>query len=196
MKSFSACDIIVTLIIGGFFLMAKKKNVNLTTVIVAALALVALIMMFLPAVSYVNNDKVENFSTFQILFGKNIDTVKAGAFGITVGYTMSFKFSLPVMLACLFILIGLVVSVLNVFGILENKLFGLIIGVLLIVSAVLMLVMVDIAPYIIKYENSDKPSYGKFASLNEAKLGTGAIIAGITAGLAGLVSVWKAAYNK
>lgn len=190
MKSFSACDIIVTLIIGGFFLMAKKKNVNLTTVIVAALALVALIMMFLPALSYKSGDTVKNFSTFNALFGK---TIREGS---RVTYTLAFKFNFVTLLACLFILIGLVVSVLNVFGILNNKLIGLVVGILLIVAAVLMLVLCDITPVVSHDIVTDKDTVGKFSALPDAKLGTGAIIAGITAGLAGLFSIWKAAYNK
>ena len=175
MKSFSACDIIVTLFIGGFFLMAKKKNVNLTTVIVAALALVALIMMFLPALSYKSGDTVKNFSTFNALFGKTIREDKVGS---RVTYTLAFKFNFVTLLACLFILIGLVV------------------GILLIVAAVLMLVLCDITPVVSHDIVTDKDTVGKFSALPDAKLGTGAIIAGITAGLAGLVSVWKAAYNK
>lgn len=193
MKSFSACDIIVTLFIGGFFLMAKKKNVNLTTVIVAALALVALIMMFLPALSYKSGDTVKNFSTFNALFGKTIREDKVGS---RVTYTLAFKFNFVTLLACLFILIGLVVSVLNVFGILNNKLIGLVVGILLIVAAVLMLVLCDITPVVSHDIVTDKDTVGKFSALPDAKLGTGAIIAGITAGLAGLVSVWRAAYNK
>ncbi len=193
MKSFSACDIIVTLFIGGFFLMAKKKNVNLTTVIVAALALVALIMMFLPALSYKSGDTVKNFSTFNALFGKTIREDKVGS---RVTYTLAFKFNFVTLLACLFILIGLVVSVLNVFGILNNKLIGLVVCILLIVAAVLMLVLCDITPVVSHDIVTDKDTVDKFSALPDAKLGTGAIIAGITAGLAGLVSVWKAAYNK
>lgn len=173
--------------------MAKKKNVNLTTVIVAALALVALIMMFLPALSYKSGDTVKNFSTFNALFGKTIREDKVGS---RVTYTLAFKFNFVTLLACLFILIGLVVSVLNVFGILNNKLIGLVVGILLIVAAVLMLVLCDITPVVSRDIVTDKDTVGKFSALPDAKLGTGAIIAGITAGLAGLVSVWKAAYNK
>lgn len=173
--------------------MAKKKNVNLTTVIVAALALVALIMMFLPALSYKSGDTVKNFSTFNALFGKTIREDKVGS---RVTYTLAFKFNFVTLLACLFILIGLVVSVLNVFGILNNKLIGLVVGILLIVAAVLMLVLCDITPVVSHDIVTDKDTVDKFSALPDAKLGTGAIIAGITAGLAGLVSVWKAAYNK
>lgn len=173
--------------------MAKKKNVNLTTVIVAALALVALIMMFLPALSYKSGDTVKNFSTFNALFGKTIREDKVGS---RVTYTLAFKFNFVTLLACLFILIGLVVSVLNVFGILNNKLIGLVVGILLIVAAVLMLVLCDITPVVSHDIVTDKDTVSKFSALPDAKLGTGAIIAGITAGLAGLVSVWKAAYNK
>lgn len=59
--------------------MAKKKNVNLTTVIVAALALVALIMMFLPALSYKSGDTVKISALSTLYSERRLEKTRSAA---------------------------------------------------------------------------------------------------------------------
>ncbi len=161
--------------------MAKKKSKGnaglILSVVVLLLGVAAFCMAFLVAVKYVTSkgDVVSDFTGFQTMFGYTEKT--EGLISIS---TEVLKFSFLATLAFALPLIGACVSIVN------NKIAKLVGALLMIAGAVLMFLM---------------PSFVVFASetagevllaTTTAKLGIGAIIGGICAGLGGLVAGYSA----
>lgn len=193
MKSFSACDIIVTLIIGGFFLMAKKKDVGKYLGFGAVLfALVAVIMMFLAGVVVkTGRNSSESYSVLKIAFGATITDNDI--------YKSVFKFNFLTCMATVFIIAGLVFTLLAALKIGNAKLWAFLGGALLIVGAIFMFCLIGLT----SVETSTKGSttVNKVQKLSEmdkdsVKLGIGAILAGVFGIIGGVASLGRAVIGK
>lgn len=198
MKSFSACDIIVTLIIGGFFLMAKKKDVGKYLGFGAVLfALVAVIMMFLAGIVVkTGRDSTESYSVFKIAFGGKIsENTVAGVTSKSV-----FKFNFLTCMAAVFVIVGLVFTLLAALKIGSAKLWAFLGGALLIVGAIFMFCLIGLTSIqsTVTGGSTNLNNVTKLSEMDKdsVKLGTGAILAGVFGIIGGVASLGRAVIGK
>lgn len=163
--------------------MAKRKKssqlISLITVASCILGLVAVVMMFLPAIGVKDSDKT--FTGLQIAFGYATEL----DLGITKVSTTIFNFSFMNLLTYILALAGTVVALLGLVG--KNfagALFRFVAAGCFIVSAVFFFLSLNFC-----LPNDTASSVMTFLGGNIKEIGTlaaGSIIGGCAAGLAGL----------
>jgi hypothetical protein len=160
--------------------MYNKKMLPLIMTAAAAFwGLVAIIMLFVPAVAVKDADATYN--GLKIVFGY---TAKQTVLGSTVTYTV-FNFSFMNLLTYILVLAGLVLSVLNVK--MQNKLFSVIAAVVFLVAGIFFFCTVGFTSV-----NADASKL--FASLgsnikDSLSLAVGAILGGVCSIAAALASI-------
>ena len=174
--------------------MANKKNVKIGKWLgfgAALLALVAVIMMFLPGLSFTRMGNDETYNVFKIAFGGKI------AENSNLGSKTVFKFNFLILL-----ILGLLFVVLSVARIGNGKLMAFLGAVLLIVGGILMFCLVGFTS--VTYTLSNNTTTAKITEANNVvvllidnvKLGTGAILAGVFGILGGVAALGKAVLDK
>lgn len=175
--------------------MAKKSKFNLSDIIsyaICGLALVALIMAFLPFVTTLGGNDPTTYSGFQTAFGCEL----ASAGSSTLGANGKLLFSFPLVLA---IFLPLIASVLNVF-VFKNSKLGAIVNIAAFVVATVFIFMALVFGTVetsVSVLGSTTSSAETFAEMNSKVddpiygLGIGAIIAAIINILGGVLSAYK-----
>ena len=108
----------------------KAKSLNkLISLVGALLAIVAVVMVFLPQIAAVNGDTTYN--GIAIAFGKELSSVDGGSF--FKGST-TINFSFLNLLAYVLVVLGLVINVLQLVGIAKGKLMSLIAALALVAA--------------------------------------------------------------
>lgn len=167
----------------------------------ALLALVAVIMVFLPQIAAASEDSDVTYNGLAIAFGKEL--AGADIFGFASASTV-INFSFMNLLCYVLVLGGLVLEVLQLANIGKGKLISLIASVALIAGGILFFFALDFSTI------TSSGSFGglsgsseatSFASLNSEsikvwELGIGAIIGGITAILSGVCYLGKLVIEK
>jgi len=169
--------------------MKNKRRVNLiVSVFQIVLILVAIAMLFLPAVK-LTNDAGTTYTGFDVVFGK-IETVKILV--ATLQYTV-FEFSILNLVPYIGLVFTLVLILLMLLT--KNrgsKLIDFVLFLVLLVSAVLLLLTVEFSIVGNDFtELYSALSGDNFKFSDYANLGVGAIIAGISTLLASLLSLFK-----
>lgn len=160
--------------------MAKKK-IDLgmiATLCAAVLGVIAIIMLALPAVKVIDAD--ETYKGWDVVFGY-IYTASAG--GLTVS-TEVFKFSFMNLLTYLFVIVGIVCTVLNYLG-KGGKYMNLIATVAFLIAGIFFFLTVAFSVPVSKLATTEKLR-------EQLELGAGAIIGGICSILAAVASGYKA----
>ena len=180
--------------------MAKKaKSLNkLIALVGALLAIVAVVMVFLPQIAAVNSDTTYN--GLAIAFGKELSSVDGGDF--FKGST-TINFSFPNLLAYILVVAGLVINVLQLVGIGKGKLMTFIAGAALVAGGILFFFALNFSTIT---TSGSVLSFGsettsKFADMNTDstkvwQLGYGAIVGGITAIVSGVCALGNAVLSK
>lgn len=179
--------------------MANKKNVKIGKWLgfgAALLALVAVIMMFLPGLSFTRMGNDETYNVFKIAFGGKI------AENSNLGSKTVFKFNFLTCLSVILLILGLLFVVLSVAKIGNGKLMAFLGAVLLIVGGILMFCLVGFTS--VTYTISNNTTTAKITEANNVvvllienvKLGTGAILAGVFGILGGVAALGKAVLDK
>ena len=159
-----------------------KKLLKLAPLLAAALGLVALLMLFLPAVTTAET----SYNGLKVVFGYTEETKTI----VSTIKTVILEFSFMNLLTYLLVIGGIVLSILNKNG--KNKLFFLIATACFIVAAILFLCTVSLTVI-----NPDLVKLAVGYDIKETwKLGAGAIIAAITSILAGLISILPVVMKK
>lgn len=163
----------------------KAKSVNKFLMLIgAALAVVAVVMIFLPQVT----DGNTTYNGWEIAFGgKEV--------GDIFKYTINFSFLN--LLAYLLVIIGLAIIVLRFFGITKSKLALLVAAIALIAGGILSFFAPQFSTATLSVGNG---SFGISSTTSLAdldyKLAYGAITGGVTAILAGLAALGNFAMSK
>lgn len=166
--------------------MAKKKKQqnNYLPLLSALLGIVAVVMIFLPAIAIKDSDTT--YTGLQVAFGYSPEVL-----GKKVEY---FGFSFMNLLTYILVAVGVVFTVLGMFG-KGSKFASFISAVAFIVAGVFFFLTVS---YSVPNENLEKvvsgigSLFGESASLKDSlTLAVGSIIGGICSALAGLVSLVK-----
>lgn len=176
--------------------MKKKQATSLNKLLAfasAILAVVAVVMIFLPQIAAVNSDTVYN--GIAIAFGKELGSVNLW---IAKG-TGKIDFSFVNLLAYILVVFGLLVIVLQLVGVGKSKLFTLIAAVALIAGGIIFFLALNTTTMTISTSSiiGGGSTTSKFAELNSDnstvyKLGYGAITGGVTAICSGVLALGKA----
>lgn len=169
--------------------MKAKKARSLSKIlsfVSAILAVVAVVMIFLPQVHESNFDT--DLNGLKVAFGSN--ELKIGSFKVDV------LFSALNLLAYVFVVAGLLISALQLAGIFKGKLMSLAAALALIAGGVMFFFSVNFSSYAYGL-GSSKATY-KFTEslLFSFELAYGAIVGGITAILSGLCMLGRTALSK
>lgn len=166
----------------------------------AIVGLVAVIMIFLPQIVAANENSDTAYNGIAIAFGKTLYD--------KLGITSKIDFSFLNLLCYLLVVVGLVLTVLQICGICKSKLVTFISAIAFIAGGILFFFALNFStitnsgsvslPFL--GEISSKGTH-KFAEANTEnytawKLGTGAIVGGITAILAGIENIGRAILTK
>ncbi len=169
--------------------MAKKKKsknevLKLLPLCLFALAIVVILMGFLPGVSITNGDTTTTYNIFKLAFGGEIAGV---SFGSLVSASMHIYFSILVCLAIFLPVIGCVVKMF-----LSNKVGTLVVLLCFVASAVLLFIVPSISTF--AYSGSVLGSSGTLdaSTFKDTgySLGFGAIIGAILSIFGGLGSAY------
>lgn len=164
--------------------MAKKKNLNLVSLLIAGLSLIAFIMMFLTAIKVdAGIGEVTTYSGLNVIFGHS-ETM--GSLSQEV-----FKFSFMNLIPYLLIIAVIVLSVLSFLK--GNKLFTLIAIALAIIAGVLLLFTVQFT--VLPSEMAQK-SFDAMADEGVVKLGAGPIVGAIAMFVSAVLGVLKTVFDK
>ena len=177
----------------------KAKSLNkLISLVGALLAIVAVVMVFLPQIAAVNGDTT--FNGIAIAFGKKLSSVDGGSFFKS---STTINFSFLNLLAYVLVVLGLVINVLQLVGIAKGKLMSLIAALALVAGGILFFfalkfysVTTSGAVLGIGGEATSKFSDFNTDSAKVWQLGYGAITGGITAILSGLCSLGRTVLSK
>lgn len=181
--------------------MKKKQATSLNKLLAfasAILAVVAVVMIFLPQIAAVNSDTVYN--GIAIAFGKELGSINLW---IAKG-TGKIDFSFVNLLAYVLVVFGLLVIVLQLVGVGRSKLFTLIAAVALIAGGIIFFLALNTTTMTISTSSiigGGGSTTSKFAELNSDsntvyKLGYGAITGGVTAICSGVLALGKAVLSK
>lgn len=176
--------------------MAKKKDVGKYLGFGAALlALVALIMMFLPGLTFTRLGKEESDSVFKIVFGGTLYE------NTDIRTKITYKFNFLSCLTAIFVILGFVLTVLAVLKIGNAKLWAFIGAILLIVGGILAFCLVSLTSVNLTVNNTTTPykiAEAKNTAVNiaDVKLGTGAILTGVFGIIGGVASLGRAVIGK
>lgn len=177
----------------------KAKSLNkLLALVGALLAIVAVVMIFLPQISTTKGDTTYN--GLEIAFGKKLSSVDGGS--LFNGST-TINFSFPNLLAYILVVAGLVINVLQLVGICKGKLMTLIAGAALIAGGILFFFALNFSTITASgsFVGIGSETTSKFADLNTDstkvwQLGYGAIVGGITAIVSGVCALGNAVLSK
>ena len=161
-----------------------KKLLKLAPLLAAALGVIALLMLFLPAVIA---DET-SYNGLKVVFGYTEETKAI----VSTIKTVILKFSFMNLLTYLLVICGIVLSILNKDG--KNKLFFLIATACFIIAAILFLCTVSLT--VINPDWVKLIGYIGHDIKETWKLGAGAIIAAITSILAGAISILPVVMKK
>mgnify|MGYP006928563889 CR=1 FL=1 len=179
--------------------MAKKaKSLNkLISFVGAILAVVAVVMIFLPQIASVNGDTTYNGIT--IAFGKS---EKAGIGDFIKGET-KINFSFFNFAAYLLVIVGLVITALQMAGMAKGKLLTIIAAAALIAGGVIFFLALSTTTItssgsIAGFGTSSTVKFADFngESTKVWQLGFGAIVGGITAILSGVCALGNVVLSK
>lgn len=177
----------------------KAKSLNkLISLAGALLAIVAVVMVFLPQIAAVNGDTT--FNGIAIAFGKKLSSVDGGSFFKS---STTINFSFLNLLAYVLVVLGLVINVLQLVGIAKGKLMSLIAALALVAGGILFFFALKFSSVTtsgavlgIGGEATSKFSDFNTDSAKVWQLGYGAITGGITAILSGLCSLGRTVLSK
>ncbi|MCI6734726.1 MAG: hypothetical protein MR437_06595 [Clostridiales bacterium] len=177
----------------------KAKSLNkLISLVGALLAIVAVVMVFLPQIAAVNGDTT--FNGIAIAFGKKLSSVDGGSFFKS---STTINFSFLNLLAYVLVVLGLVINVLQLVGIAKGKLMSLIAALALVAGGILFFFALKFSSVTtsgavlgIGGEATSKFSDFNTDSAKVWQLGYGAIVGGITAILSGLCSLGRTVLSK
>ena len=178
--------------------MAKKKDVGKYLGFGAVLfALVAVIMMFLAGVVVkTGKNSSESYSVFKIAFGGTISENTLG--GVTTKSV--FKFNFLTCMATVFIIVGLVFTLLAALKIGNAKLWAFLGGALLIVGAIFMFCLIGLTSVqnTVTGGSTNLNNVTKLSEMDKdsVKLGIGAILAGVFGIVGGVASLGRAVIGK
>lgn len=165
----------------------KARSINkFLSLISAVLAIVAVVMIFLPQIHESNFDM--NLNGLKIAFGSN--ELKIGSLKIDI------LFSMLNLLAYVFVVAGLLISALQLAGFFKGKLMSLIAALALIAGGVMFFFAINFSSYAYGL-GGNKATY-KFTEsiIYSFELAYGAIVGGITAILSGLCMLGRTALSK
>lgn len=177
----------------------KAKSLNkLISLVGALLAIVAVVMVFLPQIAAVNGDTTYN--GIAIAFGKKLSSVDGGSF--FKGST-TINFSFLNLLAYVLVVLGLVINVLQLVGIAKGKLMSLIAALALVAGGILFFFALNFSSVttsgaVLGFGGEATSKFSDF-NTDSAKvwqLGYGAITGGITAIVAGVCSLGRTVLSK
>lgn len=173
-----------------------KQLSKLLAFLGAILALVAVIMIFLPQIVSANENSDTAYNGIKLAFGATRTSADLG--GI-VGGSSKITFSFMNLLAYILVLVGLVITVLQLVGMCKGKLATLIAAIALIAGGVLFFFVLNFSSIATTTEvlGHSKTTTATFASYNSEnttiwKLGYGALVGGITAIAGGVLTLGKA----
>lgn len=177
----------------------KAKSLNkLISLVGALLAIVAVVMVFLPQIAAVNGDTT--FNGIAIAFGKKLSSVDGGSFFKS---STTINFSFLNLLAYVLVVLGLVINVLQLVGIAKGKLMSLIAALALVAGGILFFFALKFSSVTtsgavlgIGGEATSKFSDFNTDSAKVWQLGYGAITGGITAIVAGVCSLGRTVLSK
>ena len=172
-----------------------KQLSQLLALIGAVLALVAVIMIFLPQIISAS-DSETTYNGFKLAFGA---TITSGDLGGIIGGSGKITFSFMNLLTYILVLAGLVLIVLQLLGVCKGKLVTFIAAVALIAGGILFFFVLNFSSIesTVTVLGKSSTSTSTFASYNSDtttvwKLGYGAIVGGITAIVGGVAALGKA----
>ena len=161
----------------------------------AIVGLVAVIMIFLPQIVSTNENVDGSFNGIAIAFGKQITRL-----GTENNYVLTkVDFSFMNLLCYLLVVVGLLLTVLQVCGICKSKLVTFIAAVAFIAGGILFFFALNFSAWSVTTVTSigkTNPAVTKFSEMSSVKLGAGAIVGGITAIVAGVANVGRAIISK
>lgn len=177
----------------------KARSLNkLISLVGALLAIVAVVMVFLPQIAAVNGDTT--FNGIAIAFGKKLSSVDGGSFFKS---STTINFSFLNLLAYVLVVLGLVINVLQLVGIAKGKLMSLIAALALVAGGILFFFALKFSSVTtsgavlgIGGEATSKFSDFNTDSAKVWQLAYGAITGGITAILSGLCSLGRTVLSK
>ncbi len=180
--------------------MKKKQAKSLNKLLAfasAILAIVAVVMIFLPQIAAVNSDTTYN--GIAIAFGKELGSVNLW---IAKG-TGKIDFSFINLLAYILVAAGLLIIVLQLVGIGKSKILTLIAAVALIAGGIIFFLALNTSTITVSASSiiGGGSTTSKFAEANSDsttvyKLGYGAITGGITAICSGVLALGNAVLSK
>ena len=177
----------------------KARSLNkLISLVGALLAIVAVVMVFLPQIAAVNGDTT--FNGIAIAFGKKLSSVDGGSFFKS---STTINFSFLNLLAYVLVVLGLVINVLQLVGIAKGQLMSLIAALALVAGGILFF-------FALKFSSGTTSGavlgIGGEATSTSAdftpdraevlQLACGALVGGITAILSGLCSLGRTVLSK
>lgn len=166
--------------------MANKKIYRWIALGAAVLALLALIMAFVPTVKILTTDKWKSFSSFSVAFGSVIYS----------GYTTTkFTFNFVGFLALVFFIPGFVLAIVAAAKSEGKKALSIVSAVFLILSGILMFLLLPVARI---YAVGDTKLYKLDAEIfsETVKKASGSVLYGVVALLSGVASIVSAVFNK
>ena len=166
----------------------------------AIVGLVAVIMIFLPQIVAASENSDTAYNGIAIAFGKQISKI-----GTENNYILTkVDFSFLNLLCYLLVVVGLLLTVLQICGICKSKLVTFISAIAFIAGGVLFFFALNfssISTITVTSIGKTNPVVKKFADFNSEnatawKLGTGAIVGGTMALLAGVENIGRALLSK
>ena len=186
--------------------MKKKQATSLNKLLAfasAILAVVAVVMIFLPQIAAVNSDTVYN--GIAIAFGKTLSETDLTIFGFNLFKGSAvIDFSFPNLLAYILVVVGLVIVVLQLLGIFKGKIATIIAALCLIAGGILFFFALRFSTIttsggslgILGGSGTHKFADANSDSTTVYKLGYGAITGGVTAICSGVLALGKAVLSK
>lgn len=169
--------------------MANKKIYRWIALGAAVLALLALIMAFVPTVKIqLTASEWKNFSAFSVAFGSVISTT---------GGTAKFNFNFVGFLALVFFIPGFVLAIVAAAKSEGKKAISIVSAVFLILSGFLMFLLLNVCSIIsISPYGTVNEKLSKYVEAGMVKKASGSVLYGVMALLSGVASIVSAVFNK
>lgn len=172
--------------------MANKKIYRWIALGAAVLALLALIMAFVPTVSLNIGTETKKFSAFSVAFG--------GVIAAESGATLKFTFNFVGFLALVFFIPGFVLAIVGAAKSEGKKAISIVSAVFLILSAILMFLLLTLSnlKMVIPGMGSETTKLlgNEAKSAYAVKAMAGSVLYGVMALLSGVASIVSAVFNK
>ncbi|MDD6902704.1 MAG: hypothetical protein PUI94_02330 [Eubacteriales bacterium] len=171
--------------------MANKKIYRWIALGAAVLALLALIMAFVPTVSLNIGTETKKFSAFSVAFGGIIATES--------GATLKFTFNFVGFIAIILFVPGFILAIVAAAKSEGKKAISIVSAVFLILSAILMFLLLNLSSLKVSFgghsETAKLLSDDAKAAYN-VKTMAGSVLYGVMALLSGVASIVSAVFNK